>query len=135
MDVKAPKALLKAQKMANLLDTAVTLPIIPIRVGLDSLIGLIPGAGDAIMLFVSLRIVWLGKSMGMPKVLVAQMVKNSAIDFALGFIPLIGDIADIFYKANQKNVRIMERWWISENKTRVDASTKAMLEQWEKDNR
>lgn len=135
MDVKAPKALLKAQKMANLLDTAVTLPIIPIRVGLDSLIGLIPGAGDAIMLFVSLRIVWLGKSMGMPKALVAQMVKNSAIDFALGFIPLIGDIADIFYKANQKNVRIMERWWISENKTRVDASTKAMLEQWEKDNR
>ncbi len=135
MDVKAPKALLKAQKMANLLDTAVTLPIIPIRVGLDSLIGLIPGAGDAIMLFVSLRIVWLGKSIGMPKALVAQMVKNSAIDFALGFIPLIGDIADIFYKANQKNVRIMERWWISENKTRVDASTKAMLEQWEKDNR
>lgn len=135
MDVKAPKALLKAQKMANLLDTAATLPIIPIRVGLDSLIGLIPGAGDAIMLFVSLRIVWLGKSMGMPKALVAQMVKNSAIDFALGFIPLIGDIADIFYKANQKNVRIMERWWISENKTRVDASTKAMLEQWEKDNR
>ena len=135
MDVKAPKALLKAQKLANLLDTAVKLPFIPIRIGLDSIVGLIRGAGDALMLFVSLRIVWLGKSLGMPKALVAQMVKNSALDFGLGFIPFIGDIVDVFYKANQKNVRIMERWWISENKANVDAATKAKLAQWEEENR
>ena len=135
MDVKAPKALLKAQKLANLLDTAVKLPFIPIRIGLDSIVGLIPGAGDALMLFVSLRIVWLGKSLGMPKALVAQMVKNSALDFGLGFIPFIGDIVDVFYKANQKNVRIMERWWISENNANVDAATKAKLAQWEEENR
>jgi len=134
VDVKAPKALLKAQKLANLLDTAVKLPFIPIRIGLDSIVGLIPGAGDALMLFVSLRIVWLGKSLGMPKALVAQMVKNSAIDFGLGFIPFIGDIVDIFYKANQKNVRIMERWWIGENKANVDAVTQAKLAQWESEN-
>ena len=134
MDVKAPKALLKAQKLANLLDTAVKLPFIPIRIGLDSIVGLIPGAGDALMLFVSLRIVWLGKSLGMPKALVAQMVKNSAIDFGLGFIPFIGDIVDVFYKANQKNVRIMERWWIGENKANVDAVTQAKLAQWESEN-
>jgi len=134
VDAKAPKALLKAQKLANLLDTAVKLPLIPIRIGLDSIIGLIPGAGDALMLFVSLRIVWLGKSLGMPKALVAQMVKNSAIDFGLGFVPFIGDIVDVFYKANQKNVRIMERWWISENKVNVDAATQAKLAQWESEN-
>ncbi|MBT3133887.1 DUF4112 domain-containing protein [Alteromonas sp. ALT199] len=134
MDVKAPKALLKAQKLANLLDTAVKLPFIPIKIGLDSIVGLIPGAGDAIMLFVSLRIVWLGKSLGMPKTLVAQMVKNSAIDFGLGFIPFIGDIVDVFYKANQKNVRIMERWWITENKGSVDAATQEKLAQWESEN-
>jgi len=134
VEAKAPKALLKAQKLANLLDTAVKLPLIPIRIGLDSIIGLIPGAGDALMLFVSLRIVWLGKSLGMPKALVAQMVKNSAIDFGLGFVPFIGDIVDVFYKANQKNVRIMERWWISENKANVDAATQAKLAQWESEN-
>ncbi|CAB9495687.1 DUF4112 domain-containing protein [Alteromonas macleodii] len=134
MDVKAPKALLKAQKLANLLDTAVKLPFFPIKIGLDSIVGLIPGAGDAIMLFVSLRIVWLGKSLGMPKALVAQMVKNSAIDFGLGFIPFVGDIVDVFYKANQKNVRIMERWWVSENKGNVDAVTQEKLAQWEKEN-
>lgn len=135
MDVKAPKALLKAQKLANLLDTAVKLPIIPVRVGLDSLVGLIPGAGDAIMLLVSLRIVWLGKSLGMPKVLVAQMVKNAAIDFGLGFIPFVGDVVDIFYKANQKNVRIMERWWIGENKANVDAATRQALNDWSEQNK
>ena len=102
MEVKAPKALLKAQKLANLLDTAIKLPFIPIRIGLDSIVGLIPGAGDALMLLISLRIVWLGKSLGMPKALVAQMVKNSAIDFGLGFVPFIGDLIDVFYKANQK---------------------------------
>jgi hypothetical protein len=127
---KAPKALLKAQKLANMLDTAVKLPFIPIRIGLDSIVGLIPGAGDALMLFVSLRIVWLGKSLGMPKALIAQMVKNSAIDFGLGFIPFVGDIVDIFYKANQKNVRIMERWWISENKHEVDKVTQKALSEW-----
>ncbi|AFS39045.1 DUF4112 domain-containing protein [Alteromonas macleodii] len=130
MEGKAPKALLKAQKLANLLDTAVKLPFIPIRIGLDSIVGLIPGAGDALMLFVSLRIVWLGKSLGMPKALIAQMVKNSAIDFGLGFIPFVGDIVDIFYKANQKNVRIMERWWISENKHKVDKVTQKALSEW-----
>ena len=130
MEGKAPKALLKAQKLANLLDTAVKLPFIPIRIGLDSIVGLIPGAGDALMLFVSLRIVWLGKSLGMPKALIAQMVKNSAIDFGLGFIPFVGDIVDIFYKANQKNVRIMERWWISENKHEVDKVTQRALSEW-----
>lgn len=130
MEGKAPKALLKAQKLANLLDTAVKLPFIPTRIGLDSIVGLIPGAGDALMLFVSLRIVWLGKSLGMPKALIAQMVKNSAIDFGLGFIPFVGDIVDIFYKANQKNVRIMERWWISENKHEVDKVTQKALSEW-----
>ena len=131
MDSKAPKALLKAQKLANLLDTAVKLPIIPIRIGLDSIVGLIPGAGDALMLLVSLRIVWLGKSLGMPSALVAQMVKNSAIDFGLGFVPIVGDIVDVFYKANQKNVRLMEKWWISENKADVDAATQQKLTAWE----
>ena len=130
MEGKAPKALLKAQKLANLLDTAVKLPFIPIRIGLDSIVGLIPGAGDALMLFVSLRIVWLGKSLGMPKALIAQMVKNSAIDFGLGFIHFVGNIVNIFNKANQKNVRIMERWWISENKHEVDKVTQKALSEW-----
>lgn len=131
MDIKAPPALLKAQTLANLLDTAIKIPFIPLRIGLDSIVGLLPGAGDAVMLLVSLRIVWLGKSLGMPAPLIAQMVKNSAIDFGLGFIPIVGDIVDVFYKANQKNVRLMERWWVSQNKASVDAYTQQKLAQWQ----
>lgn len=129
--VQAPAALRKAQKMANLLDTAVKLPVIPMRVGLDSLIGLIPGAGDALMLGASFRIIWLAKSMGVPKPLLTSMVRNAAVDFGLGFIPVVGDLVDMFYKANQKNVRLMERWWVEQNKARVDSETQQKLARWE----
>ena len=55
---KAPKELLKAQKWANMLDTAIKLPVINFRVGLDSIVGLIPGVGDALMLFAGFRIIF-----------------------------------------------------------------------------
>ncbi len=131
MEAKAPKALKKAQRLANLLDTAVKVPFVPLRIGLDSIVGLFPVVGDALMLLVSLRIVWLGKSLGMPKALVAQMFRNSVIDFILGFFPIVGDIVDVFFKANQKNVRIIERWWISNNKAVVDIATQEKLKAWE----
>jgi hypothetical protein len=131
-DFRAPSALLQAQAIANLLDTAIPIPFVGIRLGLDFLVGLIPGIGDAIMLVASLRIVHLGRQLGVPKPLRTAMLRNSAIDFGLGFIPIVGDLVDLFYKANQKNVRIMERWWIEENKARVDAAAKQKLLEWEK---
>lgn len=128
---KAPKELLKAQKWANLLDTAIKLPVINFRVGLDSLVGLIPGIGDGLMLFAGFRIIRLGKKLGMPRDLIKVMVRNSVIDFGLGFIPVIGDVADFFYKSNRKNVHIMERWWIENNKAAVDASAREQFRAWE----
>jgi hypothetical protein len=131
-DFRAPSALLQAQAIANLLDTAIPIPFVGIRVGLDFLVGLIPGVGDAIMLIASLRIVQLGKQLDLPKPLRTAMLRNSVIDFGLGFIPIVGDLVDLFYKANQKNVRIMERWWIEQNKAKVDAAAKQKLLEWEK---
>jgi len=130
---QAPDELMQAQKIANLLDTAVKIPIVGIQVGLDFLVGLIPGVGDAVMLISSLRIVHLGRKLGMPKALQTQMLRNSVIDFGLGFIPVVGDIVDLFYKANRKNVRIMERWWIEQNKDKVDASAQQKLKDKLKD--
>lgn len=130
-DMKAPAELLQAQKLANLLDTAIKVPVVPLRFGLDPIVGLIPGAGDALMLLVSLRIVWLGKKLGLPKPLLYSMVRNAAIDFGLGFVPVIGDIMDVFFKANVKNVRLMETWWISQNKGAVDEATRRKLADWE----
>ena len=58
------------------------------------------------------------------------MVRNSLIDFGLGCVPLVGDIVDIFYKANTKNVQLMERWWVSNHKEEVDAYAKEQLAAW-----
>ncbi|OFC70137.1 DUF4112 domain-containing protein [Alteromonas confluentis] len=128
---KAPKELLKAQKWANMLDTAIKLPVINFRVGLDSIVGLIPGVGDALMLFAGFRIIRMGQKLGMPNDLIKVMVRNSVLDFGLGFIPFIGDVADFFYKSNSKNVQIMERWWIENNKAAVDASAREQFRDWE----
>jgi len=129
--MQAPKALKDAQDIANTLDTAVKIPFIGVRVGLDFLIGLIPGIGDAIVLLMSWRIVYLGRKMGVPKPVLTQMVRNALLDFGLGFVPVVGDIVDIFYKANTKNVQLMERWWISNHKDDVDAYAKDQLAAWE----
>ncbi len=127
---RAPHELLEAQKMANVLDTAIKVPFIPFKFGLDSIVGLIPGIGDAVMLAAAMRIVWLGKKMGMPKPLIKKMVRNSFIDFGIGFIPFVGDLVDFFYKANRANVKLMERWWLQENKAQLDAATRKTLESW-----
>lgn len=131
VNAQAPSELLMAQKVANITDTAVRIPFIGIKVGLDFLIGLIPGIGDTIMLAVAASIISMAKSMGVPKPLLIKMIRNSVFDFALGLIPFVGDIIDIFYKANQANVRIMERWWVEQNKPHIDNYAKKQLEKWQ----
>ena len=125
-----PKLLL-AQKIANITDTAVRIPFTKLKFGLDFLIGLIPGIGDTIMLFVSISIIYLGKDMGLPKSHIMRMIRNSVIDYFLGLLPLIGDIADLFYKANKANVRIMEKYWLEQNRHLLSSHTQQQLADWE----
>lgn len=129
-DFRAPDELLEAQRLANLLDTAVKIPFIGIRVGLDFLVGLIPGIGDGIMLFASLRILFLARKMNLPKALQVKILKTLLLDYGLGFVPILGDIVDLFYKGNQINVRTMETWWVSENKEKIDALAKRQVDEW-----
>lgn len=128
--VQAPEALLQAQKLANLTDSKVRIPFLGIPVGLDFLVGLIPVVGDIIMVGVSLSIVGMAKSMQVPTALRIAMLKNIAIDFLLGVIPFIGDLADLFYKSNQKNVRIMEKWWVSQNHQKIQSKGHKALQEW-----
>ncbi len=129
--MEAPLALRKAQRIANTLDTAVKIPFIGVRVGLDFLIGLIPVVGDITMLLASLRIVSLGKQLGLPSTHQQRMLRHCLVDFGLGFVPVVGDVVDLFYKANQKNVRIMERWWIETHQSEVQENTQAALAAWQ----
>lgn len=129
--IQAPDALLQAQKLAHLSDTKIRLPILGWRFGLDFLIGLIPVVGDLIMLGVSLRIITLAKKMQVPNSRIALMLRNIVFDFVLGLIPFVGDIIDFFYKANVKNVRIMEMWWVSQHHADIVQNTQQALDKWQ----
>jgi hypothetical protein len=126
-----PKHLLRAQKIANMTDTAIKIPFTGIRFGLDSIIGLIPGIGDAVMLGASGYIIVLAARLGVPKSLRAVMLRNCLIDFSLGLIPFAGDIVDVFFQANKKNVRIIEKWWVSNNQGAIKSRTAEKLAQWQ----
>jgi hypothetical protein len=129
---QAPKALLSAQKLANLTDSKVRIPLIGVRVGLDFLVGLIPVIGDVIMVGVSLSIVGMAKSIQVPRALRIRMLRIIGTDFLLGLIPFVGDVVDLFYKSNQKNVRIMEKWWVSQNHQQIQSNSQQAVQEWEK---
>ncbi len=82
----------------------------PWSFGLDPIIGLVPWVGDFIGLALSLYIFWIGIQMRVPLDKLAQMLGNIIFDFILGVIPLIGDLADFAFKANSKNMEILEKY-------------------------
>ncbi|TQV77106.1 DUF4112 domain-containing protein [Aliikangiella marina] len=116
--IEFPEEIIRAKKLANIADSAIRIPIINIKFGLDFLVGLIPVAGDIIMFLVAYRIIRLGRKIGIPKPLRNKMIRNSVIDFLLGFVPAIGDFIDLFYKANNANVKLMEDWWLEQSRAK-----------------
>ncbi len=95
-------------RVANLLDSAIAIPGTGIRVGLDPLIGLIPTAGDAITTLLSGYIVYEAYRAGLPKSALLRMIANILIDFVISAVPLLGDIGDIFWRANRRNLAIFD---------------------------
>jgi len=93
--------------LATLLDTAFVVPGTQIRFGLDALIGLVPGIGDAITTAISLYIVNEARALGAPPLLVARMVANVAFDGLVGAVPLVGDAFDVAFRANRRNMALL----------------------------
>ncbi len=94
------------ERIAWLMDGAI--PVGRFRIGLDGILGLVPGFGDVLSAMISMLIVARAVQAGIPRVAVARMTANIAIDTLVGAIPLFGDIFDFAYKANLKNLRIYE---------------------------
>ena len=103
------KNLKKIRKIANLLDTAIGIPGTKIRFGLDPILGLIPGGGDLIAAGISAYTIYLAASFGLEKSELFKMIRNVAIETAIGSIPIAGDIFDAYYKANIRNLEILEK--------------------------
>jgi hypothetical protein len=93
--------------LATLLDAAFVVPGTNIRFGVDALIGLAPGLGDAISTAISLYIVSEARALGAPPTLIARMLANVAMDTAIGAFPLLGDLFDVMWRANLRNVRLL----------------------------
>lgn len=96
-----------AALIAKIMDSLFKIPGTNIRVGLDPLIGLIPGAGSPISAFVSLLMIARSAQKGVPNLVLARMALNVALNAILDAIPVVGDAASIFYRSNARNYELM----------------------------
>ena len=101
------RTLQRLRQLAVLLDTAVRLPG-GLRVGADSVIGLAPGIGDALTTALAAYIVYEAHRLGLPSHKLWRMAANVAIDGLVGAVPIFGDIFDVAFKANMRNLAIIE---------------------------
>ena len=95
--------------LARWMDNVFEIPGLGIRFGLDAVIGLIPGLGDTLTSLVSLYILGAARRYRVPRVTMLRMALNIALDYTLGSVPLIGDVFDVYWKANLKNVALLRR--------------------------
>ncbi len=99
----------RVEWLATMLDDRFTLPGTRYRFGWDQVIGFVPGIGDAAMSAVSLVILHHGWKLGMPSSTLIRMGANIAVDFVLGSVPVVGDAFDFAWKANRKNLRLVQQ--------------------------
>ena len=92
-----------------LLDNAYRVPGTNIRFGWDSIVGLVPGAGDIVTALFAGAIIMQAYRMRVPRVIQLRMVVNVLIDVVVGIVPLFGDVADVFWKSNSRNFALLER--------------------------
>lgn len=97
----------RLEMLARALDTAFRIPGTGIRFGADTLVGFIPGIGEIVTQGLSLWIVSEAWRLGASKRLIARMVGNVAVDTVIGVVPLVGDVADMFFRANTRNITLL----------------------------
>lgn len=106
----APAHVQRARALAKLLDNAFPIPGTGMRVGIDPLLGLIPGLGDLVGAGVSGYILVLAAQAGAPKTVLLRMLGNIATDSLLGAVPALGDLFDFGFKSNARNMKLLERY-------------------------
>jgi hypothetical protein len=92
---------------ATNMDTRFRIPFTPFRFGIDPIVGLVPGLGDVIGLLLSAYILWHATRNKVPAPKIAKMVSNIGVEFVIGILPLVGNIFDVYWRANVKNVDLL----------------------------
>ena len=103
----------RLRHLSTLLDEQFRIPGTTYRIGLDGLLGLIPGAGDTLSLLLSTYWLFEATRLGVPRRLLLRMAANIGLDALAGAIPIIGDIFDVAWKANKKNLALLEAYLAS----------------------
>ena len=104
-----PSRLARLRRLAFWLDAGIAVPGTSVRVGLDPLLGLVPGLGDAVGALLSAWLLVEAIRLGAPRATLARIGSNIALDALIGAVPLLGDAFDVVWKANLKNVALLER--------------------------
>lgn len=99
----------RVQRLARWLDAGLRVPGTQIRFGVEAVLGLIPVAGDAVGLLLSLWLIELARRAGAPAPLLWRMAANAALDAGAGALPLIGDVFDLLFKANSRNAELLRQ--------------------------
>ncbi len=99
----------RIEAMEQLLENSFTIPGVNYRVGLDSIVGLVPVIGDFVTAAMGMWIVWEAKNLGLPKWKLWRMTGNVAFDTALGAVPLVGDAFDLVFRSNTRNLKIVRK--------------------------
>jgi len=95
--------------MADWLDSRFRLPGTDIRFGLDSVVGLIPGVGDDLLALPSIYILMSAQNLGASRLVLMRMAGNIGVDMVLGTIPVLGDLFDLGFKSNRRNIALLRR--------------------------
>jgi hypothetical protein len=101
------RSTLQMRQLAWLMDESIPIPWLGTRVGIDGLLGLIPGVGDLISAGIASYIIRQAHLLGVPRVVLLRMTLNTAVDFVIGAVPFLGDLFDFAWKANRRNVRLV----------------------------
>lgn len=102
--------------MAQFMDDQFVIPGTKIRFGMDSLIGLLPGVGDAATAVAGIWLIIEGIRLGVPFWTLIRMLINLGVDVTVGSIPLLGDVFDVFWKSNRRNANLIEKHLQPESK-------------------
>lgn len=114
--------------LGRLLDEAFHVPILKRKIGLDAIIGLLPGIGDVMSTGVSLYIVAEAARLGAPRLLLTRMIANVLVDTSIGIVPVVGDVFDALFRANVMNLKLLKKWIAKQNWPESDAQW--MTEDW-----
>jgi len=97
------------RRVSRLLDSAFVVPGTTHRIGLDPILGLVPGLGDLASPLFAVVLLWQSRYFGVPRLVQLRMIFNVAIDALVGLLPVVGDIFDFAWKSNDKNLALLER--------------------------